>query len=71
MKNTPFPRDEEAPEAIAYTIEQGMALLSIDRRRIYAMIADGSLRTYKHGRRRYVSADALRECVHKLEGMTK
>lgn len=71
MKNTPFPRDEEAPEPFAYTIEQGMALLNVDRRRIYAMIADGSLRTYKHGRRRYVSADALRECIHKLENLAK
>lgn len=53
--------------AFAYTIEQAMALLNVDRRRIYLMIADGSLRTYKHGRRRFASAEALRECVRKLE----
>lgn len=60
----------ELPSPFAYTIEQAMALLNIDRRRIYAMIADGSLRTYKHGRRRFASAEALRDCVHKLERVT-
>ncbi len=54
-------------EPFAFTAEQGMALLNVDRRRFYQLIAEGALRTYKHGRRRFVSAEALRDCVRKLE----
>ena len=60
-------RDASLPEPFAYTVEQAMTLLNCDRRRIYLMIADGTLRTYKHGRRRWASAEALREAVRKLE----
>lgn len=60
-------RDAALPEPFAYTIEQAMTLLNCDRRRIYTMIADGTLRTYKHGRRRWASAEALRDVVRKLE----
>ena len=60
-------RDASLPEPFAYTIEQAMILLNCDRRRVYLMISDGTLRTYKHGRRRWASAEALRDAVRKLE----
>jgi len=54
----------------AYTMEEAMHALRIDRARIYRMIAEGTLRTYKHGRRRFVSVEAIEECIRQLERET-
>ena len=61
------PSAHEAP--IAYSMAGAMDALQISRATLYALIKDGSLRTYRIGRRRYCTHDALVELQHKLEGM--
>lgn len=54
-------------ERLSYTIEQAVDVTGIPRTRLYGAIASGELRTFKHGRRRFASADALREFITSLE----
>lgn len=63
----PAPTFVPAVDRMAYTVEQMCELLNMTRTRIYRAIADGSLKTFKAGRRRMVSAHALREFVSALE----
>lgn len=52
---------------LAYTMDQACEALAMNRSRIYAAIRDGTLATFKAGRRRMVSAKALEAYVAKLE----
>jgi len=45
---------------LAYSVAQACALLSVGRTTLYAAIARGDLKTKKIGRRRLVTAEALR-----------
>ena len=54
-------------EKLAYTVEGACDATDMARTRIYAAIADGTLKTFKAGRRRMVSARALNEFIAKLE----
>ena len=54
-------------QQLAYTVDQACEALAMNRSRIYKAIADGSIKTFKTGRRRMVSAKALEEYVAKLE----
>ncbi|MFP5504873.1 MAG: helix-turn-helix domain-containing protein [Gammaproteobacteria bacterium] len=47
----------------AYTIDDATQVLGLSRPTLYREIAAGRLRTYHVGRRRYVSADAVREYI--------
>ena len=51
----------------AYSIEEAIAVSGFNRNRIYRLISEGKLRTFKHGRRRYVSDGALDDCIRLLE----
>jgi len=52
---------------LAYTIEAACEATGLTRTRIYRAIADGSLKTFKAGRRRMVSARALQDFIANLE----
>jgi len=52
---------------LAYTIEAACEVTSLTRTRIYRAIADGSLKAFKAGRRRMVSAKALQAFITGLE----
>ena len=52
---------------LTYSIEQTMGALNLSRATIYAEINEGRLRTYKVGRRRMVSHDALADWVKARE----
>lgn len=54
-------------ERLSYALEQAVEVTGIPRTRLYGAIAKGELRTFKHGRRRFVSVDALREFITSLE----
>ena len=54
----------------AYSIEELIAVTGFNRNRVYQLIAENRLRTFKHGRRRYISAMALDECIRALEAET-
>lgn len=54
-------------EQIAYSVEEAMRITRIGRTRFYQEINSGKLRTFKAGRRRLVSAEALYDWVHRLE----
>lgn len=51
------------PQPEAYTIDDATHVLGISRPTLYREIRDNRLRTYHVGRRRYVSADAIREYI--------
>ena len=52
---------------LTYSIEQTMEALNLSRATIYAEINEGRLRTYKVGRRRMVSHDALANWIKARE----
>lgn len=56
-----------AQQRLAYTVEAACEVTGLTRTRIYRAIADGSLTTFKAGRRRMVSAKALEVFIAELE----
>lgn len=54
-------------QALAYTIEGACEVTNMTRTRIFRAIGDGSLKAFKAGKRRMVSAKALEEFIAKLE----
>lgn len=59
------------PPRISYSINEVINATSWNRNRVYDLIAQGKLRTYCTGRRRYVSVAALNDCIRKLERETE
>ena len=55
----------------AFSIEEVIAISGFNRNRVYALIAQNKLRTFKTGRRRFVTAAALDECINALEAETE
>lgn len=55
-------------EKLSYTVKEAVAATGFARARLYAAIADGSLKTFKAGRRRMVSRAALAAFIRDLEG---
>ncbi len=51
---------------LAYSMNEAMAELRISRKTIYDLINSRKLKSYKIGRRRYTTHDALIECQRKL-----
>ena len=52
---------------LSYTVEEAVDATGFARRRIYNLIADRSLRTFKTGKRRMISARALNDLIARLE----
>lgn len=52
---------------LAYPIEEAFALIGVSRTRGYQLINNGTLRTYKDGKRRLCSHVALVECQRAME----
>jgi len=60
-------QQQNPSEALSYTVDQAVQVTGFNRNRIYDLIKHGQLRTFKAGRRRFISADALRDCISSLE----
>lgn len=56
-----------AAEKLSYTVEEAVTATGCARTRIYAAITDGSLQSFKAGRRRMVSRTALAAFIRNLE----
>lgn len=54
-------------QPLAYTIERALELLPHSRSRFYKDIGSGDVRTFKCGKRRFVTRAALIEYVDRLE----
>jgi hypothetical protein len=52
---------------LSYTVPEAIAATGFTRTRIYGAIGDGSLKTWKEGRRRMISAKALQDFIAKRE----
>ncbi|WP_296703007.1 helix-turn-helix domain-containing protein [Thiocapsa sp. UBA6158] len=50
-------------EPVGLSIEETIKATGLGRTSIYKEIAEGRLKTYRVGRRRFVAADALRQWV--------
>jgi len=57
-------------ENFSYSIIQLMEVLHVSRQTVYDEINSGRLKTFKIGRRRFVSDDALREYIKDREEET-
>lgn len=61
VPNTPQTcKEHNPPEPLAVTINEGARLLSISRRKMCYLIADGSMPSFLMGKRRYVLMADLR-----------
>ncbi len=58
-------------ERIAYPIEEGFDLIGVSRTRGYQAMATGELKTFKIGRRRMASRQALEEYVAAAEAKSR
>lgn len=56
-------QQQEPIERLSYTIEESRRASGFSRNLIYAAIARGELRSFKVGKRRLISAQALREYI--------
>ncbi|MEN1927610.1 helix-turn-helix domain-containing protein [Luteimonas sp. MJ250] len=54
-------------QQLSYTVDGAVRATGLTRTRLYAAIGEGSLRSFKDGRRRMISAKALEEFITKLE----
>lgn len=52
---------------LTHSIPQAMEILGLSRAAVYHEINEGRLRTYRVGRRRFVSHDALRDFIRARE----
>ena len=50
-------------ERLVYSVNETARLLSIGRTSIYAMIADGRLKSFKLGRRTLIRGESIRRLV--------
>lgn len=55
------------PEKQAYTVAEFEAAFGYTHTRVYQLIRDGELKSYKEGRRRMISARAGREHIERRE----
>lgn len=61
----------DTKKRLAYPIEEAFNLIGVSRTRGYQLINAGTLRTYKVGKRRLCSHEALVECQQTLENGTQ
>lgn len=52
---------------LSFTVDEACEVTGFCRSRLYQAITDGTLTTFKAGRRRMVSAKALEDFISKLE----
>lgn len=53
-------------DELVLTVDEAAERLRVSRWTLYTLIRSNQLRTFKIGRRRLVSADALAECINNL-----
>lgn len=58
---------KEQPERLSYNVEEACAVTGLNRNALYRAIAANAIKTFKVGKRRMVSARALREFIESLE----
>ena len=61
---------KESPERLSYNVEEALAVTGLNRNAFYRAINSDEIRTFKIGRRRMVSAAALRDFIAAKEEET-
>lgn len=51
-------------QPLLYSIDDAMQIIGLGRTKLYALIADGTIKTVKIGRRRLVNAESLRQLAN-------
>ena len=54
-------------DRLSYSDDEAVAVIGLNRNAIYSLMAKGELATFKIGKRRMVSARALREFIERKE----
>ncbi len=55
------------PQKLAFSMSDAMQSLGISRPTLYKLIRNHDLRTYRIGRRRFCTKDAIKELQHSFE----
>lgn len=58
---------EHTSERLSYNVEEACAVTGLNRNALYRAIGASAIKTFKVGKRRMVSARALREFIDSLE----
>jgi hypothetical protein len=56
-----------AKEKLSYNVDEALAATGLNRNALYRAIGNGEIKTFKVGKRRMVSARALREYIDARE----
>lgn len=56
---------------LCYSVEQAIDVTGLSRKGIYQVINSGELRSYKVGKRRFISHDAIIEFVRQREAASE
>jgi excisionase family DNA binding protein len=67
LAGTTFPLERGAPEPDAIDVLTACHRLGISRTKLYELLNDGTLPSFKIGRRRLVRADTLRRVLAAME----
>lgn len=59
---------QAAPARLAYRLTEGAKLIGVSRTQGYKLMASGELRTFKSGKARLVTHEALMDYLQKAEG---
>lgn len=60
-----------APAPVTHSVRDAARLLNMSVSTMYELIAEGTIRTYTVGRRRYISHEALRRFVAEREAASR
>jgi hypothetical protein len=55
---------------LSYSLSEVLMMTGWNRNRLFTIISEGRLKTFKHGRNRFVSVVALSDCIKQLERET-
>jgi len=58
---------KESPDRLSYNVEEALAATGLNRNAFYRAISTDQIKTFKVGKRRMVSARALREFIEAKE----
>ncbi len=53
-------------EKLSYPIDEAFEVIGVNRSMGYRLIADGKLESFRLGKRRYATREALKKCVDAL-----
>jgi len=60
--------DTLAPSKLAYTVDEAAHAIGCSKRKVYQLVGEGELQTFKFAGRTLIRADVLREALDRASG---